>query len=462
MKTSIKQKGLIALSFLTTLGISIGLYYHLNKTSIPKEKKKEQEKISLGINEPIKDGLPFEKVKFQTSEGLVFHRPNGTHIEIPANSIVDNKGNPITGEVEFRFREMQNAKEIFLSGIPMQMNSDRTTHLQSLGMVEMRVFQDDQELQLKKGSLLNVDIAAAKKPDENFNLWVLSDNNTWEQKGSFETVSNVRREEALKKLPKKPKKPKKPKQDLIFQLASDRRMPHLKVWENVDWKLVEGKKEKEVYHAMRINWDKITIEPINEKKKLFKLTFVSTKEDHKWNSFKDSISITATPEVKKKDMKKLLAQYDLALKDYAEVLEKREKEEARILQERALLNSFSASGFGIYNIDKIEQTKILAKINASFDFQKNIDRNINNVQLIMICNKQNTVLTYYPTEWESLPVLDDEIELVALLPNGQYAYVSSKEFNTQIRMKDIHPSFENKRFFHSTSISKDELRRRMS
>ena len=55
------------------------------------------------------------------------------------------------GEVEFRFREMHKASEIFLSGIPMQMNEDRTKHLQSMCMVELRVFKGGQELALKEG-----------------------------------------------------------------------------------------------------------------------------------------------------------------------------------------------------------------------------------------------------------------------------------------------------------------------
>ena len=154
MKATIKQRGLIALSFLATLGISIGLFFYLNSPRETKKKVTKNENLSVEINEPIENGLPYETVRFNVKDGLVFHRSNGTHIEIPANSIVNKKGEQINGEVEFRFREMQSAKEIFLSGIPMQMKSDRTTHLQSMGMVEMRVFQENEELELKKGSSL--------------------------------------------------------------------------------------------------------------------------------------------------------------------------------------------------------------------------------------------------------------------------------------------------------------------
>ena len=80
-------------------------------------------------------------------------------------------------------------------------------------------------------------------------------------------------------------------------------------------------------------------------------------------------SFRAEANVKKKDMKKLLAQYEEDLNSFAEVLKNREIEEDRLLEESAILNSFSSNGFGIFNIDKLENTKILAKVDASFDFE---------------------------------------------------------------------------------------------
>jgi hypothetical protein len=239
-------------------------------------------------------------------------------------------------------------------------------------------------------------------------------------------------------------------------------MPHLKVWNNIDWKLIDENKEKEIYHAMRINWDDIIIEPINEHKKTFKIKFISKKKDHEGNVFKDSISITATPDVKQKDMKKLLAQYDEALKDFAEVLKKRQMEEQRILKEAELLNTFTVNGFGIYNIDKMEQTNMLAKINATFDFQNKLDKDINQVKLIMICNNENTVLTFYPPEWSSLPIFKGDVELVAILPNGEFSYISSERFQKQLFEDEIDPSFENKRLFNSLILNQEELRNIMS
>ena len=79
-------------------------------------------------------------------------------------------------------------------------------------------------------------------------------------------------------------------------------------------------------------------------------------------------------------MKKLLAQYEEDLDSFAEVLKNREIEEDRLLEESAMLNSFSSNGFGIYNIDKLEETKILAKIDATFDFEDDLNAKINRVK----------------------------------------------------------------------------------
>ena len=447
MSITRKQKGLAVITLLFCLAAGIGVFNYVQFLK----------KYEVGIQEPIKNGLPFQIQKFDTEEGLVFHRPNGTHIEIPANSIVDKNGKEVMGEVEFRFREMHKASEIFLSGIPMQMNEDRTKHLQSMGMVELRVFKGGEELALKEGEEIGIDVATEKKPDDNYDLWYLNKDENWEQNGVFKTVNNDRRDLALNNLPT-PNEPIKPGEDILFQLASDKNMPHLKVWNGVDWRLNPGQDNKKLYRAMRINWDKIDIKLINKRNKLYRISFSAKNKDHKGNIFSESISVLATPNVKKKDMKKLLAQYEEDLNSFAEVLKNREIEEDRLLEESAILNSFSSNGFGIFNIDKLENTKILAKVDASFDFEDDLNAKINKVKLMMICESQNTVLTYNAFDWDELPVLDDDVELVAALPNGTFAYVSSEVFGSTVKVTNISPYFENKRHFNTTKLSSEKLK----
>ncbi len=447
MSLTRKQKGIVVISLLSVLGLSVVVYNYIQFLM----------QYEVGIHAPIEEGLAFEVVEFDASEGLIFHRPNGTHIEIPAQAIVDKNGNDVLGPVEFRFREMHKAREIFLSGIPMQMNKNRDKHLQSMGMVEMRVYDGDEELILKAGHQINVDLATEYNPGDEYNLWHLNNDQEWVQEGAFETVNNERRELALNNLPT-PAKPIKPVDDILFQLASDENMPHLKVWNGVDWTLIPGQNNSKFYRAMRINWDKIEIKQINKRKKRYRISFSSKKKDHKGNIFSESISVIATPNVNKKDMKRLLVQYEEDLTAFAEVLKNRELEEERLLQESAMLNSFTSNGFGVYNIDKLEDTRVLAKLNASFDFEDDMNAKINRIKIVMICENQNTVLTYNAFDWDELPVLDTEVELIAALPDGSFAYISSDVYESTLDIKNVSPHFENKRHFKTQKVSAEKIK----
>ena len=82
MIKSRKQKSAWVISLFAAIGLSFGVYKYIQLL-------KQYDK---GINEPIEEGLAFERIKFNTTDGLILHRPNGTHIEIPPNAIVDENG----------------------------------------------------------------------------------------------------------------------------------------------------------------------------------------------------------------------------------------------------------------------------------------------------------------------------------------------------------------------------------
>jgi hypothetical protein len=71
-----------------------------------------------------------------------------------------------------KFREIHDAKAIFLSGIPMQTEANRGLFLESNGMVEIRVFQGETEMSLQAGKQVEVDLATKSRPSTDFKLWV--------------------------------------------------------------------------------------------------------------------------------------------------------------------------------------------------------------------------------------------------------------------------------------------------
>ena len=76
----------------------------------------------------------------------------------------------------------------------------------------------------------------------------------------------------------------------------------------------------------------------------------------------------------------------------------------------------------------------------------------------MICENQNTVLTYNAFDWDELPVLDTEVELIAALPDGSFAYISSDVYESTLDIKNVSPHFENKRHFKTQKVSAEKIK----
>ena len=153
MKTIEKNKfhkELILVSSLFMLcGFALYQFSQINN-EIPKEKPKitntvNAAEISAGIHEPLDKKIAFTQYDFDVLNGIEFHQPTGTHVVIPKSAIVDAKGKLISGKVKVKFREIHDAKSIFLSGIPMETDANKGLFLESNGMVEIRVFQGENE-----------------------------------------------------------------------------------------------------------------------------------------------------------------------------------------------------------------------------------------------------------------------------------------------------------------------------
>ena len=85
----------------------------------------------LGIHTPLNKEVEFFQYEFDATNGIEFHQPTGTHIIIPKNALIDTKGKLVTGKVVVKFREFHDSKSIFLSGIPMQTDTNRNLFLES-------------------------------------------------------------------------------------------------------------------------------------------------------------------------------------------------------------------------------------------------------------------------------------------------------------------------------------------
>lgn len=389
-----------------------------------------------GINEPLANQTSYVSVKFDPTKEFVFKQPTGTKIIIPANALIDSKGLAVKEEAELRFREFHNTKDIFLSGIPMQLGENRDSYFSSAGMFEIRTFRGDEELSLRKGSRLNVDLANFQDTMiGNYQLFELEDNTVWGGGSAFEVVRNVERDSILQAFNSKPPAPLSPISDsgkFIFEIVTNfKKMPHLRAWKAVEWELLSCVGDLTAKQAMRVDWQNIQIKQLNDDE--FSIDFKTSLVKNSGTIVSYHTTLTAKPVLKGRKLEMALAKYEEDQKKYEKTLAKMEAEYNRAIQESALLNRFSTAGFGLFNCDRIIQTDIYATVSFEFDFEDEINPLINEIMLYMLLEDQNGVISYKSHEWDKLPLLNSSMTLAAVLPDGTVAIVSSEVLDKIIK-----------------------------
>jgi hypothetical protein len=119
-----------------------------------------------------KANVPYNKYKVNaTNGGTITH--NKSKIKVPAGSFVKKSGEAVQGDVEIKYREMHDQAEILASGIPMTYDSAGTTyHFESSGMIDIRGSQNGEEVFIKPGKNITVEMASENQ-ESKFNLYAL-------------------------------------------------------------------------------------------------------------------------------------------------------------------------------------------------------------------------------------------------------------------------------------------------
>lgn len=102
---------------------------------------------------PRVNSVPAMSVRFNAANGLRYQSPStGTVVSIPANSLVDQQGNPVKGDAELFLREYRSIEDYLASGLPMHYADGRGEFFfNSGGMFEVRVSQNGDALQMAPG-----------------------------------------------------------------------------------------------------------------------------------------------------------------------------------------------------------------------------------------------------------------------------------------------------------------------
>jgi hypothetical protein len=99
----------------------------------------------------IKDFKP-RIYKFNEDEGGTLSY-DSTKIMIPANAFTRKDGSEVSGFIEISYTEFRNPSDFILSGIPMSVETpDGFGHFNSGGMLDLKAFQNKEELLLKTAS----------------------------------------------------------------------------------------------------------------------------------------------------------------------------------------------------------------------------------------------------------------------------------------------------------------------
>ena len=415
------------------------------------------------IHEPLDKTIAFTQYEFDVLNGIEFHQPTGTHVTIPKNALIDTKGKLVTGKVVVKFREFHDSKSIFLSGIPMQTDTNRNLFLESNGMLELRAFQGENELSLIEGKQISIDLAAKSRPSSDFKLWVLDKDKKWLNAGTFQTVNNSRRDQKLLLLDDEKKKRKNrsapKKSDFQFEFNSNlENFPHMAAWKGVKWDLIQEDVNFPTVDISRIDWTDITMKKISNSSNEYSIKLTFSKEDYSGNFIDKTCSIVAVPaDLTKKELQSKNDEFSDLNKQYEAFLVLAKKEEERLRAESALLNQFRTNGFGIYNVDKLTNAEQLVKLDMHFDFESEMLLSKNPIQLVLVSPDRNTVLNFLPANWNNIPYLGPKTEIFASLPSGKYAFVDSKMFAEAVKEEKLSKTYQNKVSFKTRRLSKEEI-----
>lgn len=136
--------------------------------------------------------LPYQQQTLPTAQ--VTSLEGNPHITIPADAFVDGAGNAVSGDVELRFRKLDDFVDFFLAGIKLTHDSANVKRqLESAGMVEIYAEQNGQRVFLAPGKIVqlsfesNIELVSNGKVPAFYEYFLDTDKNAWVNQGLSST-----------------------------------------------------------------------------------------------------------------------------------------------------------------------------------------------------------------------------------------------------------------------------------
>ena len=392
--------------------------------------------------------IPFESHRFHADSGTTIRLATGTEIRIAPNSLVDSKGNPAQGMVDFRVREFHRTEDIFRAGIPLNTRAEGNQQLQSAGMLEMRAYSEKEELSVASGRSIGVGLASYRDA-KGYDLWHMQENTDWNIRGNFRTDSNRIKWQTIRALNDSLKERPANTNEVarIFELLGNvEEAPYLRSYQNMKWRLDDSEPIERLLTDNRVNWGSVRIVLVDKKKDLYSLTFSQfDREDLSANKGIQR-TILASPLTSRKEMKKRTKEYEAGLVELERKRKERLEQLASSQKEADLLQFFSADRLGIWNIDRLLKMENCIPVIVQFDFEKELPSKEKKFTIIALYDGENSVMSFKRDDNPSSIYLQKgkDMRLIALLPKEQVALVDNASIQQALQSGSKEIKFKTK------------------
>lgn len=387
-----------------------------------------------GIYAPIAEiDIPFDTISFRAENGVVLTYKTGSSVFIPADALIDEAGNKVTGVVQAQYREFHSAWDIFRAGVPMG-NMAEGRALMSGGMFELLVEQNGRLLDLATGIKAKVSLAAYR-PTDGYEVFTFDGAASWQENGLPVMDSNFAKIDGLASLQPLLPKPINPaigQDDIIIDLDADaNNNPDLQFFKNTRWRLVadETPNFKENLWAFSVIWDRMKIVKHDPDRNLYKLQMTQKRENYAGQVITRNYEVMVTPVLDGADLEASLASFKLAIERYDSVAVYVQQEKDRLEAQADVLNEFEIESFGVHNIDKLISSGSMLALKTDFDFLGEVNPYFSRVQVYFLNHDLNTVQNYGLQNWHSVYVQPgSNTTVLAVLTNDRVAIVDGNEF----------------------------------
>lgn len=180
---------------LIAIAAIIILIFFVYKISSDKPVQSQKNIAETKINSSIKPAMkginvPYEEFRFDATVGDTLFTKNGSIIIFPKNSLLNENGKIVTGNIEIRTREFNDAFDYSIAGIPMNYDSAGVQYkFISSAMIDIKAYQNNELLQVNPAAKPQLNLVSTNK-EKNTNLYRLDTlNGKWINRGKDEVIS---------------------------------------------------------------------------------------------------------------------------------------------------------------------------------------------------------------------------------------------------------------------------------